>query len=233
MPDSPFLTAEWRYLAMLNYAVDPRILAEYLPAGTELDFHEGKTYVSLVGLRFLRTRLLGMPIPLHTDFDEVNLRFYVRRGEKRATVFIREIVPRWAIAKIAQLAYNEKYIALPMWNRIAMPLVEYGWELRGARNYLRVECAGGEPVDLESGSLGQFIAEHYWGYCAQRDGGTVEYRLEHPPWRVWPGLRSEIRIDVEKLYGAQFVETLAAQPVSSFVAEGSAVKVFKPRRVSS
>ena len=231
MPDSPFLTAEWRTLAMLNYEVDPEILAGDLPVGTELDFHEGKTYVSLVGFRFLSTRLLGIPVPLHTNFDEVNLRFYVRRDEKRGTVFVREIVPRWAIAKIAQLAYNEKYIALPMSHRIAMPLVEYGWELRGARNYLRVECVGGEPVDLRSGSQEEFIAEHYWGYSAQRDRSTVEYRVEHPPWRIWPGLRSEIRIDVEKLYGARFVETLAAQPVSAFVAEGSPVRVFKPKRL--
>ena len=107
-----FLTAEWRYLALLNYAVDPSLLAHLVPRGTELDEFEGKTYMSLVGFRFERTRLRGIWIPFHSDFDEVNLRFYVRRtvaGEvRRGVVFVREIVPRWAIAKVAQVCFGEK-----------------------------------------------------------------------------------------------------------------------------
>ena len=164
----PFLTAEWRHLAMLNYQVDPAVLARDVPAGTELDSHEGKTFVSLVGFRFLNTRLLGLTIPLHSNFDEVNLRFYVRRkepgGVKRGTVFLREIVPRRAIAKVARMAYNEKYIALPMSHRIELAglgsnpaLVEYGWKLGPAWNHVRVQCAGLDPVALRDGSHEQFI----------------------------------------------------------------------------
>jgi len=33
---STFLTARWRYLAMLNYEVDPAILRSRVPVGTEL-----------------------------------------------------------------------------------------------------------------------------------------------------------------------------------------------------
>ena len=238
----PFLTAEWRYLAMLNYEVDPAVLARDVPAGTELDFHEGKTFVSLVGFRFLKTRLLGLTIPLHSNFDEVNLRFYVRRrepgGVKRGTVFIREIVPRRAIAQVARMAYNEKYIALPMSHRIELAaaggnpgLVEYGWKLGSAWNHLRVQCAGLDPVALRDGSHEQFIAEHYWGYSVQRDGGTVEYRVEHPPWRIWPGEQADVQVDSGPLYGERFRIALSAPPVSTFVAEGSPVKVFRPRRL--
>jgi Uncharacterized conserved protein (COG2071) len=112
-----FLTAEWRALAMLNYEVDASLLRHFVPAGTELDCWQGKTLVSLVGFRFLKTRVLGIPIPFHRNFDEVNLRFYVRRAEatevKRGVVFIREIVPRRAIAAVARAFYNERYLALP------------------------------------------------------------------------------------------------------------------------
>jgi uncharacterized protein YqjF (DUF2071 family) len=104
IPDRVFLTAEWRNLAMLNYEVDQSLLLPFVPSGTTLDQWEGKTYVSLVGFRFLKTRVLGLPVPFHTNFDEVNLRFYVRRriaGDvRRGVVFIREIVPRWAIASL-------------------------------------------------------------------------------------------------------------------------------------
>ena len=106
-----FLTAEWRYLAMLNYAVDPQVLLPRVPAGTELDFFDGQTFVSLVGFLFRDTRVLGLRIPGHQTFEEVNLRFYVRRGAngrtvdgevRRGVVFVREIVPRWAIAAVAR-----------------------------------------------------------------------------------------------------------------------------------
>jgi hypothetical protein len=72
---SIFLTAEWRYLTMLNYAVDPSLLTHLVPRGTDLDEFEGKTYVSLVGFRFERTRVRGLWVPFHADFDEMNLRF--------------------------------------------------------------------------------------------------------------------------------------------------------------
>src|ERR1700722_15876019 len=98
-PDKIFLSAEWRDLLMLNYEVNPGILQKYVPAGTELDSFQGKTYVSVVGFRFCRTRLLGaIPIPFHTEFEEINLRFYVRRSvgseTRRGVVFIGEIVPK-------------------------------------------------------------------------------------------------------------------------------------------
>jgi uncharacterized protein YqjF (DUF2071 family) len=76
-----FLNAEWRKLAIANYVIDPATLANYLPAGTELDLWEGKYYVSLVGFMFKNTKLLGIKIPFHVNFEEVNLRFYVKRFE--------------------------------------------------------------------------------------------------------------------------------------------------------
>ncbi|HKD03053.1 MAG TPA: DUF2071 domain-containing protein, partial [Terriglobales bacterium] len=117
-----FLKADWRNLAMLNYEVEPSVLAAFVPAGTELDRWNGRLFVSLVGFRFLRTRVWGLPIPLHCNFDEVNLRFYVRRMEgseiRRGVVFIREIVPRRAIATVARNLYGERYVALPMRHRL-------------------------------------------------------------------------------------------------------------------
>src|SRR5690348_18142677 len=103
--ERPLLTAEWRHLALLQYVVDPAVLLPLVPLGTELDSWEGRTLVSMVGFRFLRVRVLGASILFHTDFDEVNLRFYVRRrvaeGWRRGVVFVREIVPRRAVALVA------------------------------------------------------------------------------------------------------------------------------------
>jgi uncharacterized protein len=232
-----FLSAEWRHLAMLNYEVEPSLLAPLVPAGTELDAWGGRTYVSLVGFLFLKTKVLGIPIPFHRNFEELNLRFYVRRetaGEvRRGVVFVKEIVPRWAVAFGARVFYNENYVAMPMRHEVDVPgPVEYGWRHAGRWDRLRVEVAG-EPRPLVPGSEEEFITEHYWGYAAQRDGGTMEYQVEHPPWRVWSAASRELDCDVEALYGKGFGGPLGAPPVSAFLAEGSPIVVRRGVRMAT
>ncbi len=231
-----FLSAEWRYLAMLNYEIEPERLLPYLPAGTELDSWNGKTFVSMVGFLFLHTRVMGLPIPLHTDFEEVNLRFYVRRrgpeGWRRGVVFIKEIVPKPAIATVARVVYNENYVALPMRHILqqdlsAPPLrlsVEYAWRFDRRWHSLHVQTQG-EPQPMTAGSEEEFIAEHYWGYAAQPDGSCVEYQVEHPPWRIWQVSACALECDAAALYGPEFAACLQAAPSSAFLAEGSAVEV--------
>jgi len=234
MKPRPFLTAEWRHLVMLNYAVDPEVLRPLVPAGTELDFHEGRTFVSMVGFRFLRTRVFGIAIPLHTDFEEVNLRFYVRRRAgaewRRGVVFVREIVPRRAIAIVARVFYGEPYVALPMRHVLAMvppaPRAEYSWKYAGRWNSVGAN-AKSEPEEALPGSEAQFITEHYWGYTAL-GAATREYEVEHPRWRLWPASGSELDCDIANLYGASFVEALSGAPSSAFIAEGSPVVVRYP-----
>ena len=232
-----FLTAEWRSLVMLNFAVDPALLAPFLPRGTELDLWKGEALASLVGFRFLKCRVLGFAIPFHQDFDEVNLRFYVRRligGEsRRGVVFIKEIVPRAAIAITARLFYNEQYIALPM--RHTVPgsggAYSYEWRQRGRWHSLSATTRG-DAAPMRPGGEEEFIFEHYWGYARQRDGGTVEYQVEHPAWNVRAVAESAIDADIAALYGPQFIEPLRAAPRSAFVADGSPVQVRLGGRVA-
>jgi uncharacterized protein YqjF (DUF2071 family) len=232
----PFLTANWRYLAMLNFAIDPRILEPLVPRGTELDFHDSQTFLSVVGFLFLDTRVIGVPIPLHRDFEEVNLRFYVRRKHadewRRGVVFVRELVPLRAIALIARIFYGEPYSALPMRHLLehkeGRVFAEYQW--RRERRWETLAMTGtGEPQSAGKGSHEEFITEHYWGYTARRDGCS-EYLVEHPRWRLWRAETTKFDADVGTLYGPQFVEALAAPPVSGFIAEGSRIQVYPRSR---
>jgi uncharacterized protein YqjF (DUF2071 family) len=249
-----FLTARWQLLAMLNWEVEPALVEPLVPHGTELDYHDGKTFVSLVGFLFRDTRVLGIPVPLHRNFEEVNLRFYVRRivdGDiRRGVAFVKEIVPRWAIAQMARVCYNEPYVALPMRHEVSGPAAEaagvgsrgsgagedggrvaYSWLFCSRWNSLEVQYAGAK-TPLIAGSHEQFIAEHYWGYCGQRNGSTVEYQVEHPPWNIWPAVEAKIECDAAALYGAQFAQVLSQPSTSAFLADGSAIAVMKPTRIA-
>ena len=233
-----FLETEWRYLAMLNYEIDPEVLEPYLPRGTELDTWRGKHYISIVGLLFQDTRLYGVPVPFHRNFEEINLRFYVRRetaGEvRRGVVFVKEIVPRRAITMVARAFYNENYVTMPTGHHIASCgaglSVSYHWQQPEFSHSLLVH-ADGTPTLIQDDSEEEFISEHYWGYAAQRDGGTLEYEVEHPRWRIWRVNDAELNCDVERLYGALFAEYIKGPPASALLAEGSPVIVRKGVRI--
>jgi uncharacterized protein YqjF (DUF2071 family) len=234
-----FLRAGWYHLTMLNYPGDPAALEKYVPAGTELDQWQGRAYVSMVGFLFLDTRVLGVPVPFHRNFEEVNLRMYVRRrdgdGWRRGVVFIKEIVPRRMIAWVARTLYNENYVAMPMRHRVVLPgltggSVRYEWYYADRWHALSAEMTG-EPAALVPGSEEEFITEHYWGYCRQRDGSTVEYRVEHAPWRVWAAANARLDCDAKALYEPEFAPILAEAPTSAFVAEGSPVGVRRGARL--
>lgn len=231
---SVFLSAQWRHLVMINYEIDPSVLIPFVPKGTQLDLWKGKAFISLVGFMFLDTRVRGFSIPFHRNFEEVNLRFYVKcdhpEGERRGVVFIKEIVPKWAIAYLAWRFYNENYVALPMRHFIeqehAQLKVEYQWKFNGRWQKIGVSCQG-HPQPILQGSDTAFITEHYWGYNIQRDGETMAYQVEHPPWRVWEVAHCEVDVDVKNLYGPSFSPFLEKNPVSVFLAEGSEVLVYK------
>jgi uncharacterized protein YqjF (DUF2071 family) len=225
---------------MLNYEIDPSVVQSLVPAGTELDAFAGKTYVSLVGLRFANTKLFGsIPVPFHSNFDEVNLRIYVRRNEagevRRGVVFIREIVPLPAVTLVARAVYGENYISLPMRHSIALGAtggsVEYQWKSK--RQWFRMYAeATGSPSRTREGSLEQFISEHFWGYTRRRDGSALEYHVSHDPWHVWPAINATFEGDGDVFYRSEFGRVLARPPDSAFIADGSQVLVYKGTVIS-
>lgn len=229
-----FLTAEWQDLLFANYPVDPALLRPMLPYKTELDFFDGTCYCSMVGFLFANTRLLGVPVPFHQTFEEVNLRFYVRYNDggnwKRGVVFVKEIVPRHMITLVANTLYGEHYTTHAMCHRRLVGKqgidLEYAWKVKGVWNYLKAETAL-DTTPIAPGSEAEFITEHYLGYTRKRENLSGEYGVAHPRWDIYPVNSYDCLIDAQTLYGAAFREVLQQQPSSVFVAKGSKVKVMQ------
>ncbi len=227
-----FLRAEWRKLAIANYIIDPKLLAGRVPAGTVLDLWNGNCYVSVVGFKFVNTRMLGMKIPFHVNFEEVNLRFYVKRiedgEEKRGVVFIKEIVPKWAITFVANTVYGEHYQTMKMdhrWEEFEKHrLVRYDWFYKGKQNFIEVE-ADLASTPMEIGGETEFITEHYWGYAAKNQRKTNEYEVTHPKWEKYDVRNYKIDVDFGAVYGEEFADLSNREPDSVMLAEGSNITV--------
>ena len=231
-PSRPFLSAQWRNLIMVTYAVDAARIIDRVPAGTTLDSWRGQALVSLVGFHFLDTKVLGAPVPFHQDFEEVNLRFYVRRVAppdeevRRGVVFIRELVPRPVVGGMARLLYREPYQVVPMRSNVQSgppPEVEYQWNSTG--RWCTVAASGvGEGSEPSPGSLEEFLTVRHWGYNGEPGKETLEYRIDHPRWRVWHARNTRVDCDPEALGGKELANQLTT-PMSALIMDGSAVTI--------
>ena len=223
---SPFLTATWRHLVLMNWRVDEDLLVPHLPSGIELDRWDGDCWASLVGFQFLHMAVKGVAAFGYRDFPEINLRFYVKRqvnGEpRRGVVFIREITPHHMVGWVARALYNEPYITMPMRQSVDESRALYQLQIDGQWQGLGVRTAGAWR-DQDEAEL--FITEHYWGYNTQRNGDTMEYQVEHPTWRARSIEPDCLDLDIEKLYGEKWAQALGTKPDSVVFAEGSGVTV--------
>ncbi len=239
MGNPVFLKAKWLNLVMLNYEVDPNLLKRYLPPGTELDLWQGKALASMVGFMFYDTSVLGIKWPWHINFEEVNLRFYVKyfdgKAWKRGAVFISEIVPKPIITILANTLYKEPYRTLPMRHSVT-PIANdhseflYEWKLKGQWNKLGV-TVNNNLVPIQPDSAEEFIFEHYWGYNALSKLKTMEYQVEHITWQVGAVKDYVFKADIAELYGQEFVPYLQATPYSAFFADGSAINVRMGQKI--
>lgn len=235
-----FLKAEWRKLALANYEVEPDLLKEYLPYGTELDLWNGKSFISLVGFMFMNTKLLGVRIPYHINFEEVNLRFYVKRKVddkwRRGVVFIKEIVSKPALTFVANTVYKENYETMLMshnWQEYKDHIsVQYSWKGNSNWHHIMVN-ANSKASEIVKGSEVEFITDHYWGYAKMSDTKTNEYEVTHPIWEKYNVIDYDISVDFGETYGENFKFLNNLKPTSVMLAEGSEITIENKKTIKN
>ena len=226
-----FLSAYWENLILINYEVDPNILKPYIPKGTQLDSFNGKYYVSIVGFMFKDTKVLGLKLPYHINFEEVNLRFYVKHNDKRGVVFIKEIVPKSLITLVANSIYHEHYQTNKMkhsWSEnVNHKEFQYQWKLNQQWQSISVKTEK-QTSNIKDNSEEQFITEHYFGYTKHKNK-TFEYEVTHPTWKQLKVIDFDININFEANYGEHFKILQTLKPTSVILAKGSKITVKNKR----
>lgn len=230
----PFLTAKWTNLLFLTYAVSEATLTPYLPPGLELERWEGQVFASIVAFDFRDTSIRGRNVPNLPNlrsFPELNLRFYVRQGDRRGVVFVREIVPHPLVAGLARLWYNEPYMAARLRHAVTpdgaggrVERFELMW--KGEARHLAVSVPAGPSLPPTEDGFGPWITEQPWGFGRTQRGQLTRFQVAHPAWRTYPITGYENTLDFGALYGDQwsFLRDRAADSV--IFAEGSPVTVY-------
>lgn len=226
-----FLSAKWEHLLFANYVVSPDLLEPFVPPKTRIDQFEGKCFVSLVAFWFNETRVLGVKVPFHTRFEEVNLRFYVTPESdhsRRGVIFIKEIVPLRVIPWVANSLFRENYVCNKMQHQHTPPSFKYSWTNLQPHSFQ--VTLDSELTLPKAGSAEEFITEHYWGYAGNHRR-TLEYQVEHPPWPSTSVTNFELNVDFAMNYGERFACLNQLEPHSVLYAAGSEVAVFFPKRL--
>lgn len=225
-----FLKARWQHLILLTYRVPAELLLPRLPAGLELDLWQGHPHVSLVAFDFRDTRVLGIGWPGMRHFPEINLRFYVRAGDKRGVVFIREFVPVRLIAAAARRFYNEPYLAAPMKSAITAEgselRVRHALSFAGREHSLEI-LAGQTRSVPAADSAEHFFKEHQWGFGRWKNGRVLVYEVSHPVWETHPVKQLNLEWNWAAVYGEEWAFLANAQPMNVMLAAGSAVVVMR------
>jgi uncharacterized protein YqjF (DUF2071 family) len=243
------MNAEWRYLAFLNYEIEPGVLEQYLPDGVELDRHHGRLYLSLVGSMVLNARIAGIDDPLHGDLEQVSLRVYVRRplaagGFEHGVANVRQLVSDTLPALGARGLFNERAAPASMRHAITMPngsdngigSFEYEWATGDGerRQWHRLHVAThGRTRHVQTGSAEEFLTQRHYGFSGTPGLTTLRYRVEHPGWRIWPATRATLECDVKEVFGRDFEPYMSGAPALAFVAEGSDVAVHLPKELEA
>ena len=225
-----FLTANWDYLLLVNYAVPKHILTPLLPEACELSLWKGQAFISVVGFQFNNTRVFKIKWPGFTHFLEINLQFYLHYKGRRAVRFIREYVPSHLITGIARVTYNEPYKTRTITSSFEKTKeklnLEYGMPVKNHPFIIRAS-ADNKPYTPDRNSAEFFFKEHDLGVGQTRKGKTLLYSVHHPEWRMFPVKNHFIEIDWGFFFSSKFTFLNGRNPDSVFLAEGSTVKVYK------
>lgn len=217
-------------LTFIHWAVEPEVVAPFMPAGVRPDVFEGKSYVALVPFSMERIGLFGAPaVPYFGTFLETNVRLYgVDEQGRRGVVFCSLEASRLLTVAVTRVFTGLNYL----WAR--MRLDDDGDTLtystrrrwpgpRGASSLVRVRV--GEPI--EPSPLEQFLTARWGLFLPDRRGRTHYWPNEHP---AWP-LRSAVleHLDDELVAVAGFPGLAGRAPVSVLHSQGVSVR-FGPRR---
>ncbi|MFT5299754.1 MAG: hypothetical protein ACI87E_001233 [Mariniblastus sp.] len=221
-------------LVAVNFQVPPKLLADMIPKGLELDYYEKETFVSLVCMTMRKVGVLG--IPLTRGFVELSLRFYVRHPadpvNRKGTCFIKNYVSSPTAAWILGSRYDCEYHKMKMKSNNSgfkvggVPEVEYQWKVDDHWNKLRVK-ARSEIRNTGPDTKVGFILDHPTHFQSKINK-TLEYQVERPKWTVWDAAQANFTCDVNRLFGKAFVQPLGKRPASVFVTQGSDVTIYRP-----
>jgi uncharacterized protein YqjF (DUF2071 family) len=190
MPQGPWLmTQTWHDLLFAHWPVAGGALREKVPSGFDLDLFDGSAWLGIVPFHMTNVSPRGVPsLPWISEFPELNVRTYVRAGDKPGVYFFSLDAASTLAVQAARLLLNLPYFTAAMSVTPDGANVRYESRRQGDAT---ATLAGsyrplGPPSAPAAGSLEHFLTERYCLYNLDHRGAPYRLEIHHPPWPLQP-----------------------------------------------
>ncbi len=225
------MVQRWTDVVFLHWRYRPDVVQNLLPSGVEVESFDGSAWIGLVPFRMEGLGFPGLPpLPLVGEFPEVNVRTYVRSGDRRGVWFFSLDIDRLLPTVVARTAYRLPYCFGRVEHRrvgdIVTSTVHRRWPRPGGEGRTGIAVRTGSPVDPD-GPLERFLTSRWGLIAANRRGSLRHAAVDHP---IWPLHRSEVLHVDDHLLTEAGLPPPQGQPLGLW-APGVDVRVGRPTRV--
>lgn len=191
MPTGPWLmTQTWNDLLFAHWPVDGAALRALVPAGFEIDTFDGQAWVGVVPFHMTNVAPRLVPaLPWISAFPELNVRTYVRVGDKPGVYFFSLDAGNSVAVGAARTLLNLPYYSAQMTadvdgdrvryssRRINAPAAKFAATYRGL----------GDSRQPPRGTLEHFLTERYCVYAVDHTFHPYRLEIHHAPWPLESG----------------------------------------------
>jgi hypothetical protein len=213
MPDAPWvMTQTWHDLLFAHWPVDAAILREKVPPAFELDLFSGTAWLGIVPFHMTNVSARGLPpLPGISAFPELNVRTYVRVGDRAGVYFFSLDAGSTLAVRAARLLFNLPYFrATQRVDGAGGDAIAYDSERRGAArggSFSARYQPLGPPSAPVPGTLEYFLTERYCLFNLSRRAEPYRLEIHHPPWPLQPASAEFTRNTMAEAAGLTLPDT--------------------------
>lgn len=221
----------WSHLLFAHWPVPAPRLRPLLPEGLEVDRYDGSAWIGIVPFRMsgVRLRLLP-PVPTASRFPELNVRTYVRAGDRRGVWFFSLDAGSRLVVHAARAWYGLPYHRARMEVEERDEAVRYRSRRTGSSRPAAVFEGRYRPTGpaFRAGreSVARFLTRRLRLFARDRRGRLRAARVRHAPWPLRP---AEARIRRNTMLDPLGLELPDTDPVLHYV-DRLEVRAWTPGR---
>ena len=183
VPDGAWLGRQsWYDLLLAHWPVPAEALRARIPASLELDTYDGVAWVTIVPFRMLNVRLRGVPRACGLAFPELNVRTYVRQGNRAGVFFFSLDATSPVVILIGRRLFGLPYFRARSSMEGGGGQFRFESDRADGTTSFSVTFEAGAPLQAPPGSLDAWLTERYCFYAQQADGRVVRCDIHHRPW---------------------------------------------------
>ena len=220
LPSGPWMMQQtWYNLLFAHWPVPVDVLRQRIPASLEIDTFEGQAWIGVVPFGMSRVYpRYTFPAPWLSYFLELNVRTYVRVGDKPGVWFFSLDAANPMAVALARAWYHLPYFNARMRMReTADGRIEYH-STRTHPGASSAEFKGryrpvGEVYESKQGTLENWLTERYCLYTVGAGGEVYRGEIHHIPW---PLQKAEAEIEANTMAAPHGIELPNTQPLLHF-----------------